>query len=76
MIRSREKNLEEETPVSIEISDRIHQKLGQIMTYIKTGKKPEVIKGPDASEFHKAMAVKAHPVSKPHLSDESDDEDE
>ena len=46
------------------------------MADIKTGKKPEVAKGPDAAEFHKAMAAKAHPVSKPHLSDESDDEDE
>jgi len=40
VIRSREKNLEEE-PVSVQISDRIHEKLGKIMTYIKTGKKPE-----------------------------------
>ncbi len=74
VIRSREKNLEEE-PVSIEISDRIHQKLGQIMTWMKTGKKPDVPKGPDVSEFHKAMAIKAHPVSQPHLSDESDEDE-
>lgn len=76
VIRNREKNLEEETPVSVEISDRIHQKLGQIMTYIKTGKKPEAAKEPEVAEFQRTMASKAHPASKPHLSDESDDEDE
>jgi len=67
--------MEEETPVSVEISDRIHEKLGKIMTYIKTGKKPEPKKDMIVeSQFQKTMAGQANAVSSHNLSDDSDED--
>lgn len=41
VIRSRDKHQEDEKPITVKIGDNILGKVAKIMTYIKSGKRPE-----------------------------------